>query len=150
MEQAGDRSGAAAHPPADLRHRVPFQVVQLQGRPLIVGKSSECFRQTKELLSMDGVLAGGGPLVGQPRRQAGRGLLKGRLQGPPLLPCRLARAAGQVDELASENRPQPAQKLGLAAPAKLAHPLVGPQHGLLDEIGRIGQGTESSVQTDSG
>jgi hypothetical protein len=77
-------------------------------------------------------------------------VIQDRLQGLSSEPIRLASTAGQVRQLAGEDRPQPRSELRLAGPLKLTDALMGPEQGLLDDVRRLSQGAQPRVNPGSG
>jgi len=127
-------------------------MLQLNGRPLVRGKLTECIRQTQQPFLANRFPGATRIFGGQKLLQAGRGLFHGFLQRP--LQADVAGPGGEtadgVDQLGRQDLSQPGHPLGLGLAAELVPVLVGTQQGVLDDVRGIQLAAQPWIEFHSG
>jgi hypothetical protein len=151
-QEPGHRGLALAHCPADLLHRKPLQVLQVERPPLVLGQPGQSLGQADQLLVALGLLVRRQLAGHQPGLQPGRRLLQLHLQRllQVHVTARGAEAAGGVGQVAGEDLPQPGGQLRLAAPLELGQRLVRLQQRLLYHVRRIEFRPQARVEVEPG
>ena len=151
-QQRGDRRDGPADPLGDLRERPALAVLQDDHLPHQLGQFRQGLDHPQQLLVPLGPAAGRGLVGGQPGGEPRRGTVQVGLQRTlqadvPLVPLVVLHRVGQRP---GQDPPQPGdQHLGPVV-AHLRQRRIGPQHRLLDHVGRVELAAKPPVEVQPG